>query len=569
MQALPQGGAMVSLQASEDEVRALLQACARPPSLAALNGPLSTVIAGDEDAVARNRPAGRSARTQDHAPARQPRFSLPSHGRDARRLPARRPVASPSIPPRIPTHFHPHRRARHRPGARLARNWVRHVRDTVRFLDGVRTLDAEGARVFLELGPHPVLSALAHDALEQDAEPSQSAFLPTLRKGRDDAEAFTAALGALHTSGLTPDWNAFFNVGQDSAFAGPSNVGRDSAFAGPSNVGRDSAFAGPSNVGRDSAFAGPSTWGRDSAFAGPSNVGRDSAFAGPSNVGRDSASRVPPTWVGTPCSRSSAPFAPRKVSLPTYAFQRERFWLDASKARAEGAVPLAPLKGRFWQAIESSNLDALSGELHVDGDEQRAALALLLPTLSSFRHKRQEQSTVDAWRYQVTWKPLTTTGTPEGLAGSWLVVVPAALGDDALLATLTEALTRRGARVLTLRLSAAHIGRGALAEHLGQAFAEAGPLRGVLSLLALDERPLTGHSALPAGLALSLALVQALGDLALDAFLWLFTRGAVSIGHSDPLAHPTQAMTWGFGRVVGLETPSGGEGWSTSALGST
>src|SRR6185369_8880227 len=51
MQALPQGGAMVSLQASEEEVRALLAERDGRVDIAAQNGPLSTVIAGDEDAV--------------------------------------------------------------------------------------------------------------------------------------------------------------------------------------------------------------------------------------------------------------------------------------------------------------------------------------------------------------------------------------------------------------------------------------------------------------------------------------------------------------------------------------
>ncbi|WP_438021152.1 SDR family NAD(P)-dependent oxidoreductase [Sorangium sp. So ce315] len=459
MQALPQGGAMVTLQASEQEVRDLLKASEGRAGLAALNGPLSTVVAGDEDAVLE---IARQAEALGRKTTRL-RVSHAFHSAhmdgmldDFRRVaqsltfhPARIPIISNLTGARATDH-------------ELASPdyWVRHVRHTVRFLDGVRALHAEGARIFLELGPHAILSALAQDALGQDEGPSPCAFLPTLRKGRDDAEAFTAALGALHTSGLTPDWSAFFS-----------------------------------------------------------------------------------------------PLAPRKVSLPTYAFQRERFWPDASTAPTADVNTIAPLEGRFWQAIERGDLDALSGQLHVDGDEQRTALALLLPTLAGFRHERQEQSTVDAWRYRVAWKPLPTAETPADLAGTWLVVVPSALADDALLPTLTAALTRRGARVLALCVSHDHVGRAALTEHLRTAIAETAPIRGVLSLLALDERPLADHSALPAGLALSLSLVQALGDLAIEGPLWFFTRGAVSIGHSDPLAHPAQAMTWGLGRVVGLEHP--------------
>src|SRR5262249_54297972 len=74
------------------------------------------------------------------------------------------------------------------------------------------------------------------------------------------------------------------------------------------------------------------------------------------------------------------------------------------------------------------------------------------------------------------------------------------------------------------------------------------------------EQPLPSHPGVPAGLAVTLALVQALGDAGLEAPLWLFTQGAVATGGTDPLDHPVQAMTWGLGRVVGLEHPERGGG---------
>jgi NAD(P)-dependent dehydrogenase (short-subunit alcohol dehydrogenase family)/acyl carrier protein len=46
-----------------------------------------------------------------------------------------------------------------------------------------------------------------------------------------------------------------------------------------------------------------------------------------------------------------------------------------------------------------------------------------------------------------------------------------------------------------------------------------------------------------------------MGDLGIQSPLWLITRGAVSIGDNDPLLSPLQAMTWGLGRVIGLEHP--------------
>src|SRR5205823_13354913 len=51
MQALPSGGAMVSLQASEEETAALISTHGNLVSLAAVNGPRSVVIAGDRETV--------------------------------------------------------------------------------------------------------------------------------------------------------------------------------------------------------------------------------------------------------------------------------------------------------------------------------------------------------------------------------------------------------------------------------------------------------------------------------------------------------------------------------------
>src|SRR5262249_4375417 len=97
--------------------------------------------------------------------------------------------------------------------------------------------------------------------------------------------------------------------------------------------------------------------------------------------------------------------------------------------------------------------------------------------------------------------------------------------------------------------------RAGLGASLREALAEGVGLRGVLSLVALEESALPAHPAVPTGLALTLALVQALGDLDIEAPAWFFTRGAVSTGRSDRITHPRHAMTWGLGRVVGLEHP--------------
>ncbi len=92
--------------------------------------------------------------------------------------------------------------------------WVRHLRQPVRFADGLSTLTAEGGHALLEVGPGRTLTSLAQ------AHPTASAnrlVVPSLRHPKDpvtDAEALLAATGRLWAAGVDPDWNAFFGAGR-------------------------------------------------------------------------------------------------------------------------------------------------------------------------------------------------------------------------------------------------------------------------------------------------------------------------------------------------------------------
>ncbi|WP_420822217.1 type I polyketide synthase, partial [Streptomyces antioxidans] len=203
MQELPAGGAMVALQASEDEVAPLLN---ERVSIAAVNGPTSVVIAGDEDAVL------------------EIASGFEAQGRKTKRLTVSHAFHSPCMDgmleafrevaeglayeaPRIPI-------VSNLTGNVVAAEeittpdfWVRHVREAVRFLDGIRTLEAQGVTTFVELGPDGVLTAMAQDCVT-DAE--GSAFVSALRKDRPEAEALTTAVARAHVRGVAPDWAGYF-----------------------------------------------------------------------------------------------------------------------------------------------------------------------------------------------------------------------------------------------------------------------------------------------------------------------------------------------------------------------
>ncbi|MGX7828816.1 type I polyketide synthase [Actinokineospora sp. 24-640] len=240
----------------------------------------------------------------------------------------------------------------------------------------------------------------------------------------------------------------------------------------------------------------------------------------------------------------------KPVELPTYAFDRQRFWLDAPEPDRRAADEV---ESAFWDLVERRDTGALATHIGVpDGSPVGASLEALLPVLSSWRRQRREESAVDAWRYRVAWTPARLHPVP-ALDGRWLLVLPACHTDDQWVRAVADALTGAGADLDRLVVACDALDRHALAERL--AAGDRAPA-GVLSLLSLAEQPLAGHPAVPAGLAASLVLSQALLDAGITAPQWWLTREAVAVDADDPAGTTTGAMVWGLGRAAALEHPS-------------
>ncbi|UYQ66239.1 type I polyketide synthase [Streptomyces peucetius] len=209
MQALPRGGAMMAVQADEDQVRQALEGREDFASIAAVNGPTSTVISGAEDVVLDLGAmfAGAGHKTQRlrvshafHSPLMDP--MLAEFEQVARSV----SYAAPRVPLISNVTGGP------AGDGELERPeyWVSHVRQAVRFADGVRAAVVAGAEVFVEAGPDGVLSAMAQETLAHLAPDAPA--IPLARKTRSESRSATEALARLHVAGVPVDWRSYLGV---------------------------------------------------------------------------------------------------------------------------------------------------------------------------------------------------------------------------------------------------------------------------------------------------------------------------------------------------------------------
>ncbi|MDI5974381.1 type I polyketide synthase [Streptomyces sp. SL13] len=209
MQALPAGGAMLAVEAAEDDIAVELVGREETVAIAAVNGPAAVVVSGDEDVITDLetawRDAGRRVKrlTVSHAfhsprmDAMLDEFAAVVGGLTLRapRLPIISDLTGQPVDPQQ---------------IRQPDYWVRHVRHAVRFADGVATLHEQGVTTFVELGPDGVLSAMARLCLAGKAGTRTTAAFPVLRGDRPEARAALTALALAHVNGVRVDREQVF-----------------------------------------------------------------------------------------------------------------------------------------------------------------------------------------------------------------------------------------------------------------------------------------------------------------------------------------------------------------------
>jgi acyl transferase domain-containing protein len=201
MAGLPAGGAMVAVAAGEGEVTPLLT---DGVSVAAVNGPNSVVISGDAAAVGAVVDRLAQRRTRVHRLAVSHAFHsvlMEPMIEDFAQLVAEVKAGRPRIG--LVSNVTGQLAG---PGYGSARYWVDHVREPVRFVDGVRLAESLGAGVYVEVGPDAGLSA----AVEQSLSTEQACSVVTMAKDRPEIDSLLAAAGQLFTTGVRVDWRAVF-----------------------------------------------------------------------------------------------------------------------------------------------------------------------------------------------------------------------------------------------------------------------------------------------------------------------------------------------------------------------
>jgi acyl transferase domain-containing protein len=210
MQDLPPGGAMLAVRANETTARNHLRA-GSGISVAALNGPNSVVLSGEErqlDAVAASlRQSGVTT----------VRLGVSHAFHSALMEPVLAPFEScfravTLRPPSIPL-------VSDLTGAPIGADvvdpeyWLRQLRQPVRFADGIRRLADDGISIFLEVGPGTTLSGLARETLESpDASGAGPLIVSSLARHREDSEVLLSALGQLWVRGAPISWAAVNSV---------------------------------------------------------------------------------------------------------------------------------------------------------------------------------------------------------------------------------------------------------------------------------------------------------------------------------------------------------------------
>ncbi|MBO9998157.1 MAG: type I polyketide synthase [Cyanobacteria bacterium SID2] len=467
MEQLPKDGAMLAVFADASVVRGAIESIDLV-TVAAFNSPRNTVISGPKSAV------------------EGARDTLTSQGIDSFPLQVSRAFHSPAIDSILDAFRIVATQIEYRsPEIPVVSNltgdiadatqlcqpdyWCEHLRQPVRFTDGLRTLANSGCQAAIEVGPHPVLLGLAQQGSpESDTSPL---WLPSLQRGQSDWSVLLESLRALYLRGKSIDWQGFDRY-----------------------------------------------------------------------------------------------YSRRRVSLPTYPFQRKRYWFNAKPEKPDSATPLQSLYVSQWKPLD------LLHESNSPPFIPPSQGGKLAPSPSQGGKLAPSPCEGEGWGgvRNIYAGGLLDKRRSVSLSGDWLILGDRTqhLGDR-----LVDRLTNLGA-TCHLRYAATSTDANGLSPEDTRAFdalARSRPWSGIVYLWGLDDTGSPPPSPQPdvtcnypscAGL---FHLAQAIAQdsfakvlrtaSALTGRLWVVTQAAQSVESDDNSTSTLQSLLWGLGRTIALEHP--------------
>jgi acyl transferase domain-containing protein/acyl carrier protein len=270
----------------------------------------------------------------------------------------------------------------------------------------------------------------------------------------------------------------------------------------------------------------------------------------------------------------------RKLSLPTYPFQRQRYWAEGAVFSPRKPASAEPAGSPLAQLFQDGHAEQFTRQLQADTaltpDEARL-LPQLLSRLGAWHRRQEAVAELKDYLYEIAWEKREAAEAPSGgelqavAPGRWLIFADQG-GTGAALAGLLKGYGHECVMAYREGYGPAEQGarhlnplRPADYQALFRDFFAAGglPCRGIVHLWSLDADASDRMTldALDASLTLGcrsvLHLVQE-GVKAREhssARLWLVTRAAVAVDdQSGPLAMSRSAL-WGMSKGISLEFP--------------
>ncbi|MGK7886311.1 MAG: SDR family NAD(P)-dependent oxidoreductase, partial [Crocosphaera sp.] len=467
MQQLPSGGKMVALMASAEQIREMLTPYNNKVSLAAINGPQSVVISGEGEAITEicQKLENQGIKTKQlrvshafHSPLMEP--MLTEFTKVAQEITYNSPqisiisnVTGQQADETIATPEY----------------WVRHVREAVRFAQSMETLHQQGYKVFLEIGPKPILLGMGRQCLAEDGE----VWLPSLRPNQPDWQQILTSLGKLYVQGAKIDWLGF-----------------------------------------------------------------------------------------------EKDYNHQRIVLPTYPFQRQRYWLETEQKESQDEV---------IKQLELENIEQLQKNLEQTGKLSKEEVELLpkiLELLAQQQQEKVEKAEIQDWFYEIQWKeqPRKIQPTFKDLeGGKWVIFADKkGLGEQ-----IAEELTGLGYQCDLVFIGENYTHEKekwyinpSQKEHFQELWevlklSSDLPLKGIIHLWGLETtatKDLNLNSLKEAQKITCGSLLytlQTLTELSLEVApkLWLVTRGVQPIESEKTSLSVAQSPLWGMGKVVALEFP--------------